>query len=201
MVITGLETLEKSKVKVYIDQEFAFLLYQKEVEQYSLEEGTVLTGNIYDCILEDTILPRAKQKALNLLKFSDRSEQELTTKLKEALYPMMVVEKVIAYVKEYGYLNDERFASSYIRSRMSRKSKRVIMLELQNKGIKNQLLEKIITEVYQYEESDPEEEAIKKAIHKKIMSPDQLSYEDKQKLIASLYRKGFDLDKIKKILK
>jgi regulatory protein len=201
MIITALEELEQKKVKVFIDGEYAFLLYQKDIGRYKLCVGEEIGSALYDEIMEDTVSRRAKQKTLSLLKFMDRTEKELCRKLSEAGYTQEVIDEAIAYVSSYGYLNDERLASSYVRSRMNSKSKMVIKAELLQKGVDGDIIEKVFLEEYgEEEETDGELNAIRKAIARKTKAPDSLSYEEKQKLIASLYRKGFEIGKIKKIL-
>ncbi|MBH1942391.1 RecX family transcriptional regulator [Mobilitalea sibirica] len=200
MIITRLEEIDKSKVKVYIDDEYAFLLYQKDLRRFCIDEGNEITVTLYHDLMEDVIFRRAKQKALALLKFMDRSEAELRKKLEDAFYPSQIIERTIAYVYEYGYINDERYTSIYIRNRKHTKSKRIIKSELLTKGINKEIIDNIMMEEYQSETEDPEETAIKKAIYKKKKAPEELEYEEKQKLIASLYRKGFDIEKIRRVL-
>ncbi len=200
MIITRLEGLEGSKVRVYIDDEFAFLLTEKELERYRLKEGVVLSSAEYERILEETIYHKVLDKALYILKFADRSETELRKKLIQSEFPAALIDRVISYVKEYGYLNDKRFAAAFIRGRMNKKSKLMIKNELLQKGISGDILEEAFYEIYTEEEADVELTAIKKAIAKKTADPEALTYEEKQKLIASLYRKGFDLGKIKQCL-
>jgi len=201
MVITMLEELEQSKVKVYIDEEYAFLLYKKDIKRYKLEEGEVITSKCYEEIIEDTIYRRAKQKAVAVLKFMGRTEQELRRKLVETGYPREVIDRTLSYVSEYGYLNDERYAASYVRTRMNTKSKFVIKTELLHKGINKELINDIFLVEYGDEDrEDAELIAIRKLIAKKTKFPENLTFDEKQKLMASLYRKGFATSKIKQIL-
>lgn len=200
MLITHLQGTEGSKVRVYIDENFAFLLTEKELECYGLKEGISLSPAEYERILEETIYRRVLDKALNVLKFADRSEHELRRKLMQAEFPAILIDRAISYVRQYGYLDDKRFASSYIRSRMNKKSRLMIKNELLQKGISEGVLEEAFYETYAEEEEDAELTAIKKAIARKTMEPEALTYEEKQKLIASLYRRGFDLSKIKQCL-
>lgn len=200
MLITRLQGTEGSKVRVYIDDDFAFLLTEKELERYGLKEGMALSPAEYECILEETIYQRVLDKALNILKFADRSEQELRRKLTQAEFPTVLIDRAISYVKQYGYLDDRRFASSFIRGRMNKKSRLMIRNELLQKGISEEVLEEAFDETYAEEEEDAELAAIKKAIAKKTKEPEALTYEEKQKLIASLFRKGFDLSKINQCL-
>lgn len=203
MVVTQLEDLEKSKVRVYIDDEYAFLLYRKDIEEFGLKEGNEIIYDVYEKILTDTVYRRAKQKALAILKFMDRTELELRRKLSDAEYPEKIIDRTISYVIEYGYLNDERYALAYIRARMNTKSKLVIRTELLQKGISKDLTERILEEEYEQDEigEDAEMTALRKAIAKKTKSVEDLNMEDKRKLMAALYRKGFDIGKIKQVLK
>ena len=53
-------------------------------------------------------LRQAKLKALRLLERIDRTEAQLREKLLQAEFDSEMVEKAIAYVKSFGYINDER---------------------------------------------------------------------------------------------
>lgn len=200
MIVTRLETDEKSRrVKVFIDGEYYFFLYQKEVEQYKLEEEQIIDEKLYETILENIIYPRAKEKAISILGYSDRSESELRNKLDQAGYTGDIIKRVIEYVRLYGYVNDERYAEAFIRSKKQIKSKQAIITQLIQKGINKEIIDNVMNNEYNADEDD-ELNAIKKAVLKKTSSIDNLDYTQKQRLMASLYRKGFDLSKIKKVL-
>ncbi len=201
MLITRLEKAEKSKVRVYVDEQFAFILTEKELEQLDLEEGQALQSEQYEKINELLVYPKAVEKALSILRYMDRCEQELRLKLSREEYREDIIDRVIDYVKHYSYLNDERFATAYVKTRKNKKSKLMIKNELQQKGISNDIIQIVFEVEYDTEdEVDAELTAIRKAIDKKSKNPQSLSVEEKQKLIASLYRKGFDLNKIKQLI-
>lgn len=201
MEITQIEKVTKTKMKIYIDGEYAFPLYQKDVYLLQLEEGMELPEKIHKEILEKIIFHRSKQKALSLLKTQDRTKVELQRKLLNAGYPEDIIERTIAYIDSYGYVNDERYASLYIRDRKHRKSKLALKMELSRKGISKEILDPIIEMEYREAGSeDPEVIAIKKSIMKKNMDIKNSTREEKQKLLASLYRKGFAIEKIKRII-
>jgi regulatory protein len=201
VIISRLETLEKSQVKVYVDENYEFALNIKEVEQYGLMEGKEITQTEYDQILENVIYPKALEKALSLLTYRDRSVQELRKKLSLAEYSEEIIDRVMAYVKRYAYLNEERFTAAYIRSRMNRKSKLRIKNELLQKGVAEELIADTMRKEYNdTSEEDAELTLLRKEIAKRVKDPEQLSYDQKQKLIAALYRKGFDIGEIRKLL-
>lgn len=202
MVITGLTEYDKTKKKVWIDGEYAFWMTRKEIEEYDLKEGMELSASSYEKILEDTVLIHAKNKALSILKFRDRTEQELRLKLTEASFSTDIIHQVIEYVKSYSYLDDARFTMAYIKSRKGIKSKLAIKTELLQKGINRELLRQVMDIEYEEreEEEDAELSAIRKAIQKKKKAVRDMSPEERQKLMASLYRKGFEIRKINEVL-
>jgi len=191
----------KKAYRIFIDDKFAFLLYEDEMEQFNLSVGTEISPDVYETI-EDFVLKRARHKALNIIKYSDKTEKEICLRLKEEYYTDDIIEKAIEYLKIYNYLNDERYAENYVRSRKNKESRFSIESKLQSKGINKGVLEKIIAGEYEIndEDSDPEILAINKIIQKKCDNPTNLSYTDKMKLINMLKRKGFNSDKINKCL-
>lgn len=194
MVVTNIEKSVKGKFKIYIDKEYHFWLYEIELSLYHLEENTEIGSEVYK-ELYNTVLKRAKKKAMDLLKFMDRTERELIIKLKQQDYNESIISDVMAYIKSFHYIDDERYAQNYISLKKDTKSKRQIYAELAQKGIDEKLIEQVLNEEYASEDY-----AIQKAIRKKVNDVNALSKEEKEKLAASLYRKGFETELIKKYL-
>lgn len=67
MVVTKVEMLTKIKYKVYLDEEFAFVLYKGELLHYRIVEGTLLEEDTVQEILQKVICKRAKLRAMHLL--------------------------------------------------------------------------------------------------------------------------------------
>ena len=114
MVVTKVEMLTKIKYKVYLDEEFAFVLYKGELLHYRIVEGTLLEEDTVQEILQKVICKRAKLRAMHLLEDMDRSESALRKKLRQGLYPPEAVEAAISYVKSFGYLDDARYAENFV---------------------------------------------------------------------------------------
>jgi regulatory protein len=201
MIITELKELRKGSFIICIDGVDSFPLNIKDIEAAGIKEGDKLDENALAKLMEDYVWPKARQKALSLIKFQDRTQKELRNRLALEMYPEEIIERVIKYTIKYGFINDRRYADNYISSRKLKKSQTAIRGELLRKGINKELLDIVILSHYgDEEEEDPELIAIKKAVAKKVRDIDGMSHEEKEKLIASLYRKGFDLEKIKLII-
>lgn len=128
----------------------------------------------------------------------ERTEAQLRDKLLQAEFEPELVEQAIAYVKSYGYLDDERYVRNYIEVRQSQKSRRQLEQELQyRKGVPKELIQKV------YEELEPADEKvlIRRLLEKKYYDPQTCEERERQRLIASLLRKGFQMRDILDVMK
>ena len=103
MTVTQVEALfgSKSKYRVYLDGQPAFVLYRGELSRYHIREGRELAEKDYGDIRE-MLTKRARLRAMKLLEISDRSEEALRRKLSEGGYSPGIVENAVAYVKSFG---------------------------------------------------------------------------------------------------
>lgn len=196
MVITEIVPLAKGRSKIFINEEFCFVLYKREINQYGIELDKKVSVEIYEEIINQVIVKRAKARSLYLLKDTDRTEYQLRSKLKQNHYKEDIIEIAVDYVKSFHYIDDVRYASNYISSRSKDKSKRQIIQELMRKGISKH----IIDELYENRDID-EQSVIKKHIQKKRINLDTASKEELQKLYMSLLRKGFASQEIRTVMR
>ena len=164
MIVTKVEPLSKTKYKIYLNHQFAFVLYKGELRSYKISDGRELSEEELDEIREKILLKRAKKRAMHLLEDMDRSEAGLREKLKAGLYPEDLIEAAVTYVKSFGYLNDVRYAENFILARKSTKSKREILALLNRKGICSADIEKAFESCYGESE---EVEAVRRILAKK----------------------------------
>ena len=193
----GIEPVTKTKFRIYLDGQFAFVLYKSELSSCHLKDGEAVTEDQIETILSEIVLKRAKRKAMSLLQSMDRTESELRDRLLRQDFPEETVDQAVRYVKSLGYVDDRRYAESFILSRKGRKSRREIYAELSGKKIDGEIVDEMMERCY--EESDSGE-ALRHLLRKKHYDPSRASVEGKQKLYAYLARKGFSYGEIKKAL-
>ena len=199
MIVTRIEEISKSKVRVTLDSEFSLVIYKGELKKYHITENEEFPQNQYELLL--TVLEkRAKLRCMNLLKSRDYTVYQLKTKLKENGYPEFLIDTAIEYVASYGYVDDERYTRAYIESASKTKSHRQIENDLVRKGVDKQIILSAFAQLMQEQDEDTEEELIRQYLVKKHYDRSSASYEERRKMIAFLYRKGFLLDKIYKIV-
>ncbi len=195
MLVTRLEELSKTRTRVYIDYEFAFVLYKGELRRYHVIEGKELLEEDYKELTE-TILPkRAKARCMHLLEKRTYTEQQLYNKLKQDYIPTYI-QGAIDYVKSYGYVDDEQYAYDYITYHMEGKSKRQLSLDLYKRGIPKEMIQNKLEELLESNE-EREIELIQKLLAKKQYDSTQATKEEKERWIGRLLRRGFSYDKIK----
>ena len=197
MNITKLEALTKTKFKVFLDGEFAFVLYKGELSRYGIKEDGKLNEETYHVIVDELLTKRAKLRAMHLLEAMDRTESGLRDKLKDNGYPEIAIERAVDYVKSFGYINDERYAFNFINNRKDSKSRREIYALLCRKGIDKETMDNAFMEVY--EQSD-DKEAIRRLINKRHVDVNNCSREELTKLYGYLGRKGFGYEDIRQVI-
>lgn len=83
----------------------------------------------------------AFNKAVGYLAVRLRTEKEVRMKLKEKGYLNSVIDSVVDKLKEYGYLDDSRFAEEYIHSYKNRAGEMKIRYELRRLGVESAVIE------------------------------------------------------------
>lgn len=197
MYVTKTEAVTKTKYKVYVDGEFAFVLYKGELSRCHIAEGQELPESVYLKIKNEIVLKRAKLYAMHLLTDMDRTELQLCIKLRQALYTDDIVEGAVSYVKSFGYIDDTGYAKRYISGRQHSKSRKEIYAALIKKGVSPEIIESAMESCYEEEE---ELAAVRRLIQKRRYCAKTATEADRQKLYRYLAGKGFGYDKIKRAI-
>jgi regulatory protein len=130
-----------------------------------------------------------------LLAAKQRSVEELRERLLEGRGATpQIVETVIERLREYGYLDDARFAQSYASLRVQQRpiGRQRLQRDLWLKKIDKQTAEAALDQVF---EQTPEEDLIDKAIAKRVrLRGKPKTREDAKKLFDHLLRQGFPFE-------
>ncbi|MBN1300210.1 MAG: regulatory protein RecX [Melioribacteraceae bacterium] len=139
---------------------------------------------------------KAKNSALKFLGLRAHTEYELRQKLLKKEFNPEIVDKVISELRSYDFLNDTKFASDFISSKIKIKKDGLykISKQLSLKGIDKQIVKDLIS---QYVDEDKlKENAVRLCRDKiKYLSGKELSRDKlKQRLILYLQNKGYSTD-------
>ena len=135
-----------------------------------------------------------KTQVMKYILYKKRTESEVRKKFCHTIDENML-EDIIEYVKEAGYINDKEYIKKLVNEYIALKtmSIRELKNKVYDKGIYADEIEDFISENREMLE-DYELESAKKLVKKK-------SGMDMQKLKAYLINKGFDLDTLNKVLR
>ena len=191
MIIDKIESLDQRRSKVFIDGDFAFVLYQGEIARYHLVESGMISEEIYGELLWQVVGRRAREKALALLKTQGRTEEELRRKLDFHFYPEAVITETIHFLKEYHYLDDREYSKNYVELNVGKKSRAELEFALKKKGVAREVIREVLSEVHSDNCS-----AIEKLLKKRGYSA-EMEPKEQQNIIAYLLRRGFSWEEVR----
>ncbi len=132
---------------------------------------------------------KALQYAFLLLKYRGRSALELKRRLRRKKFSESIIDKVVAYLLDSGYIDDREFAFGYARQK-SRDSfgERKVAFELKKFGIDHETIREALTQAA--EEFD-KKEMIKSLIRRKCRN------KTRSAIIRYLAQRGFEYEDIR----
>lgn len=209
MIISEITEFSKKKLRIVFEDNSDLVVYKGMVDR----ETDELSDEEYEKLFKE-MLQYGKKRAMNLLMTRDRSVKELTDKLMEDGYNSELIDAVIAFLNNYSYLNDKRVAEQIVRSFRGTKSVMELRQALKKRGIDEEDSENAITMFYNQSDFGEEDAAvedvnaneilvIQKLLIKSGMTKEKLSeldYNERNKVAAKLYRKGFKSENIRKAI-
>ena len=138
------------------------------------------------------------EHALRQIAISPKTSKLLSQKLtnyqrliqKKYNYPSLItsglIELIVQEISAHGLLDDTKFIEYYVR-RHSKMSQMQIKYNLQSLGLK-------------YSSLESDHDKVAKIIFQKSKTADLTDFNTKNKLIASLYRKGFAINLVKTVI-
>lgn len=200
MLVTQISEISKARYRVYLDGQFAFVLYKGELSRFHIKVDQECSEEIYRQIMTQILPKRAKLRSMNLLQSRDYTRRQLEDKLKQGEYPPECVEEAIAYVESYGYIDDYRYAKDFIEYHLQTKSRKRIETDLTRKGIGKDIIDKAFDELEDLGVEQDELSLARTLLNKKKYCANTATKQEQQKMYGFLYRKGFQSDTIGKAL-
>jgi len=185
------------KVKVYLDGKYAFSLEAAVALQARLRIDQELNQPKIDRLEHENGLKKTLAAANHLLSFRPRSEKEIRQKLLQKGFDTAIVTESVNYLKEHGLLDDAAFARYWAENRasFSPRSRRMVQLELRQKGVSADLAEETA-------EGLDDEAGAYQAGSKRASRMDVSDYEEfRRRLGEYLRRRGYGYDVINRSIK
>ena len=154
MQITDIKTQVKNakRVSVYLDGSYYCGLDLITVMKNRLKVGDSIDKDKLIEIQRESEMQACMDIALRALSKSVKTEKDIITKLIQKGFLKEIAEETVEKLKGYGYINDADYSVRYTETYKNRKGKKLIKLELKQKGVD----EKVINETLNAIESELE---------------------------------------------
>ena len=139
----------------------------------------------------------ALKKILHYCDYQDRCKKEIFTKLDSFELSESDKNFIVEFLQDEGYINDERYCRSYVKSKLNLKKWGVnkIKLSLRTKGGDREIIDNIISEI---DQDSYKEELANLLKNKKINESDP--YKRKAKLVRYAVGKGYSYSLVMEVL-
>ncbi len=164
------------------------------------QSGTDTSDDVSVSLMYEEIDPAYKEaisKTLSYLLDSDKTEGQVRKKLKEKGFEEDEIDASVEYAKSFNYIDDLRYAKHFVEGYKDKRSLKRIRQDLKNRFVSDNIID-IVLEDETYDELDALRNDMKKILSKYDIY--SITYEDKQKIMAKAYRKGYSSSNIVKVL-
>jgi len=185
--ITAIVIQQKNpnRVNIHLDGEFAFGLAR--ITAAWLRVGQELDQKKIEKLQAEDAKERALQQALLFLNYRARSESEVRKNLKKHEIPEVVIDEILDRLRKDRLVDDGQFAQAWVENRNTfrPRSRRLLTMELRQKGVEDEAIESALEEV--------DDEALAyQAAQKRVTRFNGLEEEEfRKKLSGFLVRRGF----------
>jgi regulatory protein len=198
-IITSIKQQKnKNRVNVYLDNKFGFGIDLDNFVLLGLKVDQELTDEEIEKVIKKAEFQKTYDKLLRFAMTRPRSEKEVFDWFRRKEVHESLHNDLLKKLKSLNLLNDLEFAKWWVDQRIQfkSKSKRVIQIELRQKGIKKEIIDEVLEEV-----PIDEEKLAKELIAKKMYKWEKLEPRlKKQKMSQYLAGKGFSWGIIEKAL-
>ncbi|MDP3994216.1 MAG: RecX family transcriptional regulator [bacterium] len=186
------------RLNIYIDDEFSFGIDLENFVNVGLKVDQTLSENKVKEIIKKAEFQKTLDKLLRFATLRPRSEKEINNWLKKKKVHESLCDNLLKKLKLLKFLDDKKFAYWWVDQRINfrPKSKRVLSLELRNKGIDNEIVREVLEEANIDEEKIARELLEKKAYKWHALPRHRAG----QKMSEYLAGKGFGWDTINSVV-
>jgi regulatory protein len=185
MLVTDLKKIDDKRQCLYIDYEPFAPVYVSDIRRLHITVGEDMDDDKLMAFRDEYLYKRAMNKAIASIKYSEKCEYDIRKKLTELYYDKDIIDTTVDKLKKYGYIDDYRYASIYIRTHINKASRRNIEYILSGKNIDSD----IISDAFEENELPDEAVVVENIINKKYKKCDLCDRRDK--IISYLMGKGY----------
>jgi regulatory protein len=199
-IVTSIKAQKnKNRANVYLDGVFGFGIDLDNLVLFGIKLSKEFSEEEIKKIIKKAEFQKTYDKFLKFATLRPRSEKELWDWLKRKKVHESLHKDLFNRLKHLDLINDLEFAKWWVEQRQNfrPKPKRILNSELRIKGIKKEIIEKVLGEQKIDEEKMARQLLEKKSYKWKGLEP----YKARQKMSQYLAGKGFSWETIEKVIK
>ena len=186
---------DKRRCNIYIDGRFCCGLTLETTVKNRLKVGQIISAEKLAEIQLESEKNTAFDKALSYLSATRKTEKQVREHLAGKGYLPAVCDFAVEKLRSYNFLNDGEYAEAYTEFASNRKGKKLIRMELRNKGIAEEFIDEALSAMPKEREEEATEVCLQKYMRGKVCNKETL-----QKAYRYLLGKGYDYEIIKTAL-
>ncbi|HIZ54762.1 MAG TPA: RecX family transcriptional regulator [Firmicutes bacterium] len=142
MKITAVEKVKGTRYKIFVDEEYWYILDLEVMVDAGIRPGLVCDADFLEEVRHRADVRRAKERALHLLSVRDYSRRELADKLAQNVSEE-IAEQVAGRMEELGLIRDEEYARKLARDLIEVKKRgiRRARYEMMQRGLSTDLID------------------------------------------------------------
>jgi len=188
MTITKIKKIgATNRYNLYIDEKWSGIFLDEILAVYQLKTGQEIDEYEFAKIKEENDEKVAFDLAVSYVEKYVVSEKGVKDYLKKKSFLPKTITKVVEKLRDYGFIDDEKFAKDYFESMSTGKGKNAIANKLKQKGVSSDIVEQLLENVD--DESQLEQAVL---LAEKFVKNRDNSLKIKQKCLAHLIYKGYD---------
>lgn len=194
MKITAIKAQVKrqDRYSVYVDGAYSFSLSEGQLVACGLHSGQELGADELAQYRDESAEGKLFDRLLNLFSYRMRSEWEVRDYLRRKQTPAEQADRLVRRLVGLGYVDDQKFAQSWVESRRASRSvsQRKLRAELATKRITADIIDQALAA-----DETNERDVLGQLVRKK-----RARYSDDTKLMQYLARQGFSYGDIRDAL-
>lgn len=148
-IITKIEVQKRNKnrVNVFLNEEFAFSCSAELIYYHNLKKNQKINTDLFEEIIREDNYLKAKNSALRVIEKSYKTEREMFEKLVGLGYDEKTSARVMKFLKEYSFVDDNKYADMFIKGKSLLWGKSKIKYMLLKKGVSEEIVENGLNEI------------------------------------------------------
>lgn len=200
-IITKIEVFKKNEdyVNLYVNDEYLLTCNKEIIYIHKLKLKQIVDITQLQEIAEEDNYVKCKFSAIKLIERSYKTEKELRKRLMEKGYTESSIHRAISFLKEYSFVDDDKYAEAVVKYKSVREGKNKIKIALIKKGIDEQIIKEKLDSI---DEEVQKQGAMKLGLKKynSLIKTEKDKYKMYGKISNCLITKGYSYGVTKLVL-